>query len=82
MRTPLPIPVRSIVDGYSIFTRREPRDLAEAYAFYCGKKLTNAHNAEADVSATQAVFLAQMQRYQDLGPQPQTSTRNVASQKT
>ena len=42
----------------------EKRNLLDsAYKFYCGKKLENAHSAEADTLATVDVFRAQMERY-------------------
>jgi DNA polymerase III subunit epsilon len=56
------------IDAYSILIHREPRDLAGAYSYYCGKQLTNAHDAEADVTATHQVFLAQVRKYSSLGP--------------
>ena len=44
----------------------EKRDLTAAYKFYCDRDLTNAHGAEADTEATYEVFLAQLQRYDEL----------------
>jgi DNA polymerase-3 subunit epsilon len=41
----------------------EKRNLSAAYKFYCGKKLENAHSAEADTLATVDVFRAQIERY-------------------
>jgi DNA polymerase-3 subunit epsilon len=41
--------------------------LAAAYQFYCGKELTNAHSAEADIEATIEVLEAQLDRYEALG---------------
>ena len=51
----------------TIFHKKEERTLSAAYKFYCGKTLTNAHNAEADVLATLEVFKGQIDRYDDLG---------------
>ena len=48
-----------------IFTE-EQRTLEAAYAFYCNKKLTDAHSAEADTRATYEVLKSQLDRYPDL----------------
>ena len=55
-----------IVDVSVIFKRNEPRDLENAYRFYCNKELVGAHNAEKDVLATYEVFLGQISRYPEL----------------
>ena len=55
-----------VVDAFTIFQRKEPRDLATAYRFYCGKVLDRAHSAEADASAALDILLAQVRRYDDL----------------
>jgi DNA polymerase-3 subunit epsilon len=60
---------RNMIDVFTIFTRKEQRTLSAAYAFYCGKDLTDAHSANADTMATYEVLLAQAERYEDL---PQT----------
>ncbi len=57
---------RKLIDGQVIFFKKEPRTLSAAYEFYCGKKLENAHTAEADVFATYEVLKAQIERYDDL----------------
>ena len=54
------------IDVQNIFHRMEQRTLVAAYAFYCGRDLTNAHNAMADAQATWEVLEAQIERYQDL----------------
>jgi DNA polymerase-3 subunit epsilon len=56
-----------IVDVMKIYHHKERRDLEAAYRFYCNKELKDAHNAEADIKATAEVFLAQMEKYDDLG---------------
>src|SRR6185295_7316696 len=56
----------AILDGLTIFHRKEPRDLTAAYQFYCGKALVGAHGARADALASQEVFYAQLKRYADL----------------
>ena len=57
---------RRLIDGQVIFFKKEPRTLSAAYEFYCGRKLENAHTAEADVYATYEVLKAQIERYEDL----------------
>ncbi|MFM7901179.1 MAG: exonuclease domain-containing protein [Bacteroidota bacterium] len=57
---------RRLVDVQNIFHKMEPRTLAAAFKFYCGKELVNAHAADADTLATYEVFIAQMERYADL----------------
>ena len=45
---------------------REPRDLAAALRFYCGREHADAHGALADAEATAAILDAQVARYADL----------------
>lgn len=54
------------VDAFSIFQKKEPRNLTAAYKFYCGKDLEGAHAANADVEATVEVLLAQLDKYDDV----------------
>jgi len=54
---------QKIVDVQRIYHMMEPRNLEAAYHFYCGKKLENAHSAEADVTATLEVLEAQVEKY-------------------
>lgn len=56
---------RRFVDVQNIFHQMEQRTLKAAYQFYCGKKIENAHSAEADIKATYEVLLAQLERYKD-----------------
>jgi len=58
---------RKMVDVQHIFYTMEPRTLSAAYKFFCEKELVDAHSAEADVSATIDVFLAQLEKYKQLG---------------
>ncbi len=58
---------RKMVDVQHIFYTMEPRTLTAAYKFFCEKELVDAHSAEADVSATIDVFLAQLKKYENLG---------------
>ena len=61
-----PEPGKRVVDSFKIFAQKEKRDLTAAYKFYCGKDLTGAHRAEADVRATAEILWAQIERYPDL----------------
>lgn len=54
---------RQCVDASAIYRRHEPRTLAAAYQFYCGKELTSAHDAMADITATVEVLQGQIERY-------------------
>lgn len=57
------ISTRKQVDVQNIFHKMEQRTLVAAYAFYCNKDLTNAHQAMADVTATWEVLQAQLEKY-------------------
>lgn len=63
---PFELQDRNMIDVFTIFTRKEQRTLSAAYAFYCGKDLTDAHSANADTMATYEVLMAQTERYADL----------------
>lgn len=54
------------IDASVIFRRQNPRSLEAALMFYCNKKLEDAHSALADTEATLDVFLAQLDKYEDL----------------
>ncbi|MEJ7557878.1 MAG: exonuclease domain-containing protein [Pedobacter sp.] len=56
---------RKFVDVQNIFHQMEQRTLRAAYKFYCDKDIINAHSAEADITATYHVLLAQLDRYKD-----------------
>jgi DNA polymerase-3 subunit epsilon len=58
---------RRMVDVQHIFYTMEPRTLSAAYKFFCDKDLVGAHGAEADVTATIDVLMAQLDRYKNLG---------------
>lgn len=60
------IDTRYIVDVQTIFHKMEQRTLTAAYKFYCEKELNNAHDAEVDTKATYEVFIAQLDRYDNL----------------
>ena len=55
-----------LVDAFTIFQKKEPRNLAAAVQFYCGKDIENAHSANGDVQATFDVLMAQLERYDDV----------------
>lgn len=55
---------RKCVDAQRIFHMMEPRNLAAAYKFYCGKTLVGAHGAEADTLATFEVLQGQIAKYE------------------
>jgi DNA polymerase-3 subunit epsilon len=56
---------RKFVDVQNIFHQMEQRTLRAAYRFYCDKDIENAHSAEADITATYHVLLAQLERYKE-----------------
>jgi DNA polymerase III subunit epsilon len=56
----------AILDGLTIFHRKQPRDLTAAYQFFCGKTLVGAHGARADALASLEVLEAELKRYPDL----------------
>lgn len=60
---PFSLEGRRIADAQVIFHKMEPRNLAAACAFYCGKPLDKAHDAAADAEAALDVFLAQLEHY-------------------
>jgi DNA polymerase-3 subunit epsilon len=59
---------RKFIDAQRIFHRKEPRNLAAAYTFYCGKELIDAHSARADTEATWNIIKSQVEHYADLEP--------------
>jgi DNA polymerase-3 subunit epsilon len=54
------------VDSCFIYKHFEKRDLSSALNFYCGEKMINAHNSEADTDATAKIFFAQIEKYPEL----------------
>lgn len=60
---------RRTIDVQRIFYKMEPRTLAAAYKFYCGKRIENAHDALADVKATVDVLKGQLDMY--VGKEPE-----------
>jgi len=57
---------RRVVDPYVIFCKMEPRNLTAAYRFFCGKKMEDAHSAEADILATLEVYEGEISRYENM----------------
>jgi DNA polymerase-3 subunit epsilon len=57
---------RAILDPMEIFHAREPRDLAAAVRFYCGREHEGAHAASTDVLAKAEVLDAMLGHYADL----------------
>ncbi len=67
----------AMVDGFRIFTHKEPRNLEAALRFYCGKEHETAHSALGDVLATFDVINAQLDRYDDLPDTPDEIDRSL-----
>lgn len=57
---------RALVDPLEIFLTYEPRTLAAAVRFYCGREHAHSHQAAGDVLATADVLDAMLGRYADL----------------
>lgn len=57
---------RAVLDAQRIYHAREPRDLAAAVRFFCGREHADAHDALADAAAAAAILDAQLGRYEDL----------------
>lgn len=62
---------RKLLDVQKVFHLMEQRTLVAAYKFYCNKDLTDAHSAEADVTATWEILEAQLDRYPQIGNTPE-----------
>jgi DNA polymerase-3 subunit epsilon len=62
-----PSPTVKTVDAGRIFHIKEPRTLESAYLKFCNKTMDDFHNAEADTQATYEVFMAQLEKYDDIG---------------
>jgi len=60
----------NFIDVSNIYRILNPRTLVQAYKDYCDKDLTDAHSAEADTLATLEVFMAQLEKHEEL---PKTS---------
>ncbi len=69
------ISTRKTIDVQRIFYKMEPRTLKAALRFYCGKELTDAHDALADVRATVDVLKGQIEKYKTV-PLPGVENEN------
>lgn len=58
--------VYNFIDAYKLIVKMEPRTLSRMFAFYFGREMTNAHDAQADTEATGAIFLRQLEVYPEL----------------
>ena len=56
----------NVIDVYTIFCKRERRDLSSAYRFYCDRQMSSAHSAAADMLVSMEVLAGQFSRYDDL----------------
>ena len=72
---------RRMIDVQHIFYTMEPRTLSAAYKYYCQKELTDAHSAEADVTATIDVLLSQIVRYPQLGSSVDSILQTIGEEK-
>lgn len=61
----LPLKDRQVVDCYNIFAEKEPRNLSAAFKFYTGDEMQNAHDAEADTTATVSILKGQLFMYNE-----------------
>lgn len=55
-----------VVDCFAIFSKKNPRTLADAVRLYCGRDQENGHHADVDASDTADVLLGQLAMYPDL----------------
>ncbi len=65
---PILLTETKVIDVYSVYAKKEPRDLASAVKYYCKEAFDNAHSAQADVEATMKVLKHQLSHYTDLEP--------------
>jgi DNA polymerase III subunit epsilon len=66
---------RRVLDAQRIYHLREPRDLAAALRFFCGREHLDAHGAEADTRATLEVIKGEFLKYSDLPRDMETLDR-------
>ena len=57
---------KNLIDVQVIFHLMEQRNLKAAYKFYCGKDLSDAHEALPDTLETVEVFEAMLDKYKDV----------------
>jgi DNA polymerase III subunit epsilon len=65
-RTPPNLKTTTLLDPFAIWKKMDPKTLKHAYKHFCGKELTGAHGALADISATFEVLDAQLKKYPEL----------------
>lgn len=65
---PILLTETKVVDAYSIYAKKHPRDLTAAVKQYCNEDFDNAHSAQADVEATIKVLKHQLLHHGDLEP--------------
>ena len=63
---------RKLIDVQRVFHMMEQRTLTAAYKFYCDKPHDGAHSAQADAEATLEILVAQINRYPQLGADPES----------
>jgi len=61
-----PTPDVKNIDVFNIFKKKESRDLKAATMFYCNRELEDAHSSDADTIACKDIFLAQLERYDEI----------------
>mgnify|MGYP002852635545 CR=1 FL=1 len=69
------------IDAQTIFHKMEPRNLAAAYKFYCGREMTDdfaAHRADQDTEATYRVLQGQLQMYNEANPENKHLPNTIA----
>jgi DNA polymerase-3 subunit epsilon len=66
---------RRTIDVQRIFYKMEPRTLAAAYQYYCGKSMTNAHDALDDARVTAEVLTGQISKYEGVDLIPEDGER-------
>ena len=66
-----------LIDAQTIFHKMEQRNLAAAYKFYCGRKMSDdfeAHRADQDTEATYRVLMGELDMY---SPERQTEPERL-----
>ncbi len=58
--------VSQIIDSKRIYQYMEPRTLAGAYKYYCGKEHKYAHSAASDVEVTTEILNKQLEKYKEV----------------
>lgn len=55
-----------VIDAFGIFSKKEPRTLADAVRKYCGREPEKSHAAQSDAEDTMDVLWGQLKMYPDL----------------